>query len=74
MVTVAIQDTPVPMEVDTGATPPVPPVELLFGKRLKPNLSETVRSKMQVQKEHHDVHTEGRSFKVNDLVYVKARL
>ena len=26
---------------------------------------------MQVQKEHHDVHTEARSFKVNDPVYVK---
>lgn len=60
------------------STTGVPPAELLFGRRprskldlLKPNLSETVWSNMQVQKEHHDVHTEARSFKVNDPVYVK---
>lgn len=56
----------------------VPPAELLLGRRprlkldlLKPNLSETVQSKVEVQKKHNDTHSKSGSFNVNDPVYVK---
>ena len=60
------------------STTGVPPAELLMGRRprskldlLKPSLSDTVRSKVQRQKEHHDARSRARSFKVHDPVYVK---
>ncbi len=64
------------------ASPPhsttgIPPVELLLGRRprskldfLKPNLSDTVQSKTDRQKQH-DVGTKLRTFRVHDKVYVK---
>ncbi len=60
------------------STTGVPPAELLLGRRprskldlLKPNLTEKVQSKIEVQKRNHDSKTKLRSFKIDEKVYVK---
>lgn len=56
----------------------VSPAELLLGRiprshldLIKPNVSDKVRNKQRVQKEHHDVHARQRDFKLGDPVFVR---
>ena len=60
------------------STTGVAPAELLLGRRprskldfLKPNLAETVQSKVLAQKKNHDARTRSRTFNVDEKVYVK---
>ena len=60
------------------STTGIPPAELLLGRRprskldlLKPNLADTVQSKTDIQKKHHDTRAKSRSFNRDDLVYAK---
>ena len=56
----------------------VPSAELLFGRisrshldLLKPDISNRVKDKQQVQRENHDVHAKERRFVVGDPVFIK---